>query len=93
MPCVTCSRCSANGGGVKMDQVRGHPSHFPEAPALESWKDIALHVPVQLGVPSGSSILAGSPSLGNLVHSQRGETGPRGLVRIISSREQDGGLA
>lgn len=32
---VTCLRCSANGGGVKMDGVWGCPSHFPEASALE----------------------------------------------------------
>ena len=90
--CVTRSRCSANGGSVKMDRVQGCPSHFLEAPALEG-PSLALHVPAQLGILSGSSTLAGSPSLGNFVHSQRAETGPPGLVRIISSQEQDGGLA
>ena len=42
---VTCSRCSANGGGVKMDGVWGCPSHFPEASALEGPSPPCMSLP------------------------------------------------
>ena len=66
-----------------MDRVQGCPSHFLEAPALEG-PSPALHVPAQLGVLSGSSTLAGSPSLGNKTRGQRTSAATSGVLATSS---------